>query len=168
MKKFMLIPILFVNLSYGMDNGLLFEKFKTKCKKMSVFNGVDVRAENIDANPAEVCAAIQSLSDLAKHLPREIYEKPLKQLVEKQRIEQPEEYQKVVSQLAHIAMYRYKGDQALIRSLIFEAVRIRTHYHETRGAGLAREEKSSNNTRNVGIVFALGCALGFLGRSVFG
>ncbi len=175
MKKFMIVPIVFFNVAYGMEYKQrdIFEAFKEKCQDMKVDRGASVHSECLDAHPEEVCAAIQNISTLAKKLPREIYEKPLKELVIKQQKETPDEYRKLVDQLVHMVLVRPRSHaHDHISPLICKAVGIQTYCYETRGVELQRENtrlsKASNSTMSTVLALAAGFLIAKLSSNLLG
>jgi hypothetical protein len=126
MKKVVLSVIFLFKLSDAMDAQVEkdpFETFKATCKSKKVNRPSEVCIDQIQTNPTELCAAIRHLSWLARELPPESYEQSLKQLLREQREKDWNQYQKVVSQLAHMALSRHRESCDYISPLIFKALR---------------------------------------------
>ncbi len=125
MKKAVLSVIFLFKLSDAMDEQVEkdpFETFKATCKSKQVNRPWEVCVDEIQTNPTELCAAIRHLSWLARELPPESYEQSLKQLLREQREQDWNQYQKVVSQLAHMALSRHREPHDYISPLIFQAL----------------------------------------------
>jgi hypothetical protein len=175
MKKFMIVPVLFFNVAYGMESEMseemkaeraLFEAFKKKCSAaITVFDKEDCYADKIDATPDEVCAAIKTLSSEARALRRETYENPLKLLVNERARAQSAGYQIMVQQLVTRALYK-KGPQSAIRALLCEAIEMQRRAYDARCVELARENKRLKEESNSNMRTTAAFAAGFLAAKV--
>jgi len=126
MKKVVLSVIFLFKFADAMDGQAQedpFETFKATCKSKKVNRPAEVCIDQIQTNPTELCAAIRHLSWLARELPPESYEQSLKQLLREQREQDWSQYQKVVSQLAHMALSRHREPHDYVSPLIFQALR---------------------------------------------